>query len=680
MKIKKTIAAGFLTAAMVSALIPYSVNAVGVSPKIRVVIENNTNNSAPWSGVLVDEYVELKSDSTALSVFKDLCSRKGFTQTGADSYYITEINGLSAEGMGGWMFSVDDWFGNSGISAFKASDGTLSDGDELCFAYSMNWGTDLGADFMNTSTKLSSIEFDTEISDFDFSPDTLSYTLTLPENTDSVTVIPTAENKNYRYKIYKNDYTPEKDGYRRTDHISVKNGDKLYIGVGEPSWHSYMPEGVTKTVYTLEISIPSEESSGTESSETSEESEEQESKQEESSGTEDSSITAETIISETNKKFLASKDTAVFGNEWNMLTLARHSVISDEFRVNYIDSLREYLAENQFSSATEAARVVLTLSALGADASDFYGNDLTAVFSDYEFVSKQGINGIVYSLIALDSCGYKIPSASGDTKQTTREMILDAILSSQLDDGGWTFYGDKYDPDMTAMSLQALAPYVGSNEKVRNSVDKAVGLLSTAQNKDGTYSSYGADNCESTAQVLTALTALGIDPDKDDRFIKNGKTVVDGLISFYVTRDAGFSHIRGDDVNIYSTQQACYALCAYKRFVSGKTFLYDMSDVTLTAYKSESSVSPESDEDSSSAPETISEVSEAEKEITSEADEDSKSGNEPDNTKDDNDEKNADVYKTGDNSDYVFILVLALTSAVTAALVFKRKNRATEEK
>ena len=678
MKIKKTIAAGLLSAAMLSAFIPYSVNAVETAPKVRVMIENNTNTSAPWSGVLADEYVELQSDSTAVSVFKELCSKKSFTQTGADSNYVSEINGLSAEGMGGWMFSVDDWFGNSGISAFKASDGTLKDGDVLCFAYSMNWGADLGADFMNTSTKLSSLKFDTEIEDFSFSPDTLSYTLTLPENTASVTVTPTAENKNYRYKIYKNDYDPEKEGYRGTDPITVNDGDKLYIGVGEPSWHSYMPEGVTKTVYTLDISIPSEEASETDVSEVSEASEEQSDSTEESSGEKADDITTDDIINSTNKKLLASDDTPVFGNEWNILTLARHSVISDGFRKKYTESVRDYLSENKLSSATEAARVVLALSSLGADASDFYGNDLTACFSDYDFVSKQGINGIVYSLIALDSCSYEIPSASGETKQTSRELLLEDILSSQLDDGGWTFYGDKYDTDMTAMVLQALAPYVSSSEKVSAAADKALSLLSSAQNKDGTYSSYGADNCESTAQVLTALTALGIDPDKDSRFIKNGNTVTDGIKSFYVVSDTGFSHIRGDAVNLYSTQQACYALCAYKRSVLGKTSLYDMSDVTLNAYTSDDPVISESAESSNSDTDEDSGVTVSEAETASEDSEESAPENDIYDTKDDNDEEAVDVYNTGENNDIMLVVVLVLISAATAALVFKHKNRSAE--
>ena len=126
------------------------------------------------------------------------------------------------------------------------------------------------------------------------------------------------------------------------------------------------------------------------------------------------------------------------------------------------------------------------------------------------------------------------------------------------------------------MALTALAPYYKEDSRVKESADRAVLWLSENQNSDGTYSSWGTVNSESCAQVTVALTSLGIDPNKDERFIKNGKSVLDGLLGFYT--DGGFKHVSTGKLNAMATEQGYYALTAYFRFTGGKTSLYDMSD------------------------------------------------------------------------------------------------------
>ena len=130
------------------------------------------------------------------------------------------------------------------------------------------------------------------------------------------------------------------------------------------------------------------------------------------------------------------------------------------------------------------------------------------------------------------------------------------------------------------MAIQALAPYYKTNETVKAAVDKALEALSALQRNDGGFGSWGTVNSESCAQVIIALTALGIDPTADSRFVKNGLTVLDALASFYVTGD-GFRHIAGGELDGMATEQGYYALAAYYRFVNGQTRLYDMSDVTV---------------------------------------------------------------------------------------------------
>lgn len=98
------------------------------------------------------------------------------------------------------------------------------------------------------------------------------------------------------------------------------------------------------------------------------------------------------------------------------------------------------------------------------------------------------------------------------------------------------------------------------------------------QSKNGGFSSGGVENAESTAQVLTALSLLGIkynDPD----FTKNKTNILDNLMSFYI--NGGFKHLKTDSkANLMATEQAFYALVAMNRLNDGKCGLYDMSDVT----------------------------------------------------------------------------------------------------
>lgn len=162
----------------------------------------------------------------------------------------------------------------------------------------------------------------------------------------------------------------------------------------------------------------------------------------------------------------------------------------------------------------------------------------------------------------------------------TRGKLIEVILNKQLADGGWALSGDAADPDMTAMAMQALAPYYKTNAVVKAAVDKALDTLSGLQLASGGYGSWGTENSESCAQVIVALTALGIDPTTDSRFVKNGVTVLDALCAYFV-EGGGFRHVASGDRDGMATEQGYYALTSYYRFAAGKTSLYDMSDVTI---------------------------------------------------------------------------------------------------
>ena len=266
------------------------------------------------------------------------------------------------------------------------------------------------------------------------------------------------------------------------------------------------------------------------------------------------------------------------GGEWMVIGLARSG---RTVPAGYYDNVVEYVkakadANERLHPAkvTDNARVILALTAIGKDVTNVGGHNLLKGLDSMDYVQAQDINGPIFTLIALDSHNYP---TMGDV---TREKLIQVILDAQLPDGGWNLSAENADPDMTAMAIQALAPYYKTNETVKAAVDKALEALSALQRSDGGFDSWGTVNSESCAQVIVALTALGIDPTADSRFVKNGHTVLDALASFYVT-GGGFRHTAGGERNDMATEQGYYALAAYYRFANTQTRLYDMSDVTI---------------------------------------------------------------------------------------------------
>ena len=274
------------------------------------------------------------------------------------------------------------------------------------------------------------------------------------------------------------------------------------------------------------------------------------------------------------------------GGEWVALGLARSGSISDTLAEQYAQAAYQYVKKKGSSTmsdskSTENSRMILALTSIGKDPTDVAGYDLLEPLADLDYVKSQGINGPIFALIALDSHNYDIPKAVAGKTQTTREALIDAILAAQLSDGGWNVNGNGADADMTAMAIQALAPYYSSNAKVKSAIDDALNRLSQMQEANGGYTSWGTANAESVAQVIVALTSLGIDPASDGRFIKNGYSTLDALATFYNDK-GGFKHSQSDTTssNGLATEQAYYALASWYRLKAGKTSLYDMSDVT----------------------------------------------------------------------------------------------------
>lgn len=305
-----------------------------------------------------------------------------------------------------------------------------------------------------------------------------------------------------------------------------------------------------------------------------------------------------TYITKTNK----SPVIGTVGGDWTVLALARSnsSVPSDYYENYYRSVIKELKDKNgvlHSKKYTDYSRTILALTSIGHEPFDVGGYDLLEKLSDYDKVVWQGLNGPIWALIALDSHKYEIPKVSKGGKQNTREFLIQNILNAQLNDGGFAFGAksskDKGDPDMTGMAIQALAPYK-NRAKVKKALDRAVAFLSSVQKEDGGYATWGAKTSESSAQVLVALSAMGIDPEKDKRFIKNGDSVVENLLSYQLP-SGGFAHVKAGEKNNngmaagkedpMATDQALYALAAYSRMLKGQTSLYDMTDIKLKSVR-----------------------------------------------------------------------------------------------
>ena len=315
---------------------------------------------------------------------------------------------------------------------------------------------------------------------------------------------------------------------------------------------------------------------------------------------------------------LTAPDFGQVGGEWAILALARSNhVVPEGYFGGYLANIgamvgalsettdpnstapgwvynpatgrREVRLANHQS--TENARLIVALTALGVDASSFEHNG-----NIYDFVSRlgnrhsgtqnnmwgtnQGINGVIWPIIAINSRPYEISDRAwvgGTTASNpiTIDERIEWILSNERNPGGWSLAGGP-DPDMTGMALIALAPYRDRPE-VNSAINRALTWLSESQTAAGGWGSWGVENVQSSAQVIVALTTLGIDPMTDQRFITaNGNNPVTALLGFQDEETGGFIH--GGRVDLMATEQAAYALVAYWRFVNDMNTLYDMRD------------------------------------------------------------------------------------------------------
>ena len=276
--------------------------------------------------------------------------------------------------------------------------------------------------------------------------------------------------------------------------------------------------------------------------------------------------------------------------EWAVLGLARAGVeLSDAYIQAYYGKVVAYVKANIGSdgvlvdpeshnpTVTDNERIILALTAIGKDPANVGGKDLLAALQDRNIMqvtnaSKTDINGLVFGLLALNSGNYTQDSY----------WLVQAILTQQNADGSWSASADTKpvgDVDMTAMALQALAPYYneGGDTTVNAAVDKALQWLSAK------YKGKGYTSAESCAQVVVALSALQLNANSDSSFVKTvdgaPTSVLGDLLRYYLGEGQGFKHAAsGKTADQKATEQALYAMAAYERYCQRTKALYDMTD------------------------------------------------------------------------------------------------------
>ena len=253
-----------------------------------------------------------------------------------------------------------------------------------------------------------------------------------------------------------------------------------------------------------------------------------------------------------------STDGYAYGDEWLIYALLRNGVeISTDVQDAYYQSAAAEVKKwNADQKPTDIERVALALTAMGKDITDVDGTDLVSMICNSEKLSD-GSNELIYALMALDAANAAIPA---DAKWS-RNTIIEAMLGFQNENGGFGLTGkDSTSVDMTAMALQALAPYQERTE-VKEAIDRAVSCLKEEMRDD-----FGYGTSESTAQVLLALSCLGIDPTSAEvGFGTPNFNMITNLMK-YRQNDGGFSHLSNlTKSQEMSTVQVLQALDAYKK-------------------------------------------------------------------------------------------------------------------
>lgn len=470
-----------------------------------------------------------QENATALEVLIHTVGKDNVLYTESEyGKMITSINGLAAEGNFFWAFYIN------GVSAQVGADSySVREGDRISFHY-VDWKADKAAKatLKITGNKEKGIIAEKSLSFID-EPNALDLLRVAIGNDKVLTskmeygeMITSIDGLAAEGTYYWAFYVNGKMASVGADSYKLKAGDA--ISFQYESWEN-PPEG------------------------------DQEEKEEPAKG-EATPVTAEGL-----QKGIDSASKYILANnvgEWEAVALKQAGKALPK---SYLENVKKLVKEKEgrFSKITDTERYTLGIIAAGGNPLNVEGyNLIEKIYSGN--LTKQGLNGVVYGLIALNSGDFKVPA----TAAWTREKMISHLLDNQNGDGGWSWDGgEASDLDTTGMVLTALAAHK-KQAGVKQSIDKAVAFL-----KD----KYGAgkiDNSSTAAQVVVALSALGVDP-SGEPFTKDGVSLMSYLLTFQ-NSDGGFDWQGGDASDVFSTAQGFQGLVAYQLFLNGKGSLFEL--------------------------------------------------------------------------------------------------------
>lgn len=262
---------------------------------------------------------------------------------------------------------------------------------------------------------------------------------------------------------------------------------------------------------------------------------------------------------------------------WLIADMAVYSELfpEDEFTLSKKERQKcidKTISDSQKSSVPSVlAKNILALRAFGYDAKDTYTSkskkldivDKLSKLIDEQSDAVTNVYTLPYVIIALRQ------SEDYATDEQMEYLINSAISSKEI------WLNDEWGTDAASAMVFALAPYYNSDDAVKSAIDEAVDMIKSAQDDTGLI-----NNAASTGLAITALSALGIDP---QTVICNGKNLVDGLMTQANETLSGFEPM----TNTFSTEQGFRGLVAWQlaKAESGKA-MYDFSSYPLDTAKS----------------------------------------------------------------------------------------------
>lgn len=273
--------------------------------------------------------------------------------------------------------------------------------------------------------------------------------------------------------------------------------------------------------------------------------------------------------------------------DWTIFALSKSGVKAYPEYKSYINSVVENTIDTLYPS--DLARITLAVTAYGLNANSIGGHDLIKALNSVDYKTQTYLSSLIYPLIALNfSDDFKI-------SETAEKDIIDTLLAAQLTDGGFPYstvdsgWGISADLDTTSMAVQALAKYYSTNAAVKSAIDNAILYIKTQQFSDGSfgYMSYNSKSGESTAQVIIALTMLGIDPVGSEYSTENGNPI--SALSQFVDENTGAGLDYAATPSTLTSYQLLMGYNASLRFSNNSNNIYtmDKAEEAVATEKSE---------------------------------------------------------------------------------------------